>query len=151
MFTKNNYGKAEEALGFYASILKNSRFQVFSRYKKEETPDLEGMIKYAQLVLEKQEFGIMESAQSHEFSFNEAISFIVNCSNQLEIDYYWNKLSAMPSAEQCGWLKDKYGVSWQIMPENMGELMAKNPSKTTPAMLNMKKIIIDDLINAGKQ
>ena len=151
MFTKSVYGKAEEALDFYTSVFHNAWYQIFARYEKNEAPDQEGKIKYAQLMLEGEEFGIMESAHSHNFSFNEAVSFLVNCSQQLEIDYYWNKLSAVPSSEQCGWLKDKYGVSWQVMPENMDDLMAKNPEKTTPAMLSMKKIIIDELVRAWEK
>ena len=91
----------------------------------------------------------MDSALIHEFSFNEAVSLIVNCKDQAEIDYYWEKLSAVPEAEQCGWVKDQYGVSWQITPDNMGELMARNLEKTTPVMLEMKKIIIEDLVQAG--
>jgi len=73
---------------------------------------------------------------------------MINCTDQKEIDYFWDKLSAVPESEQCGWVKDKFGVSWQIVPANMGELMSKNPEKTTPAMLKMKKIIIADLENA---
>lgn len=65
----------------------------------------------------------MDSSLQHDFSFNEAISFVVNCTTQEEIDYYWKKLSADPSAEQCGWLKDKYGLSWQIVPSIMNEMM----------------------------
>ncbi len=78
-----------------------------------------------------------------------AVSLIVNCTDQDEIDHFWDKLSAVPEAEQCGWIKDKYGVSWQIVPENLEELMAIDPTKTTPVMLEMKKIIIEDLIRAG--
>ena len=65
----------------------------------------------------------MDSAHEHHFAFNEAISFMVNCETQEEIDYYWNKLSAVPEAEQCGWLKDKYGLSWQIVPTGMEEML----------------------------
>ena len=78
-----------------------------------------------------------------------AVSLIVNCTDQDEIDHFWDKLSAVPEAEQCGWIKDKYGVSWQIVSENLEELMAIDPTKTTPVMLEMKKIIIEDLIRAG--
>ena len=92
----------------------------------------------------------MESALSHDFTFNEAVSLIVNCRDQAEIDYYWEKLSAVPEAEQCGWAKDQFGVSWQIVPENMGQLMEKDLEKTTPVMLEMKKIIIADLEKAGE-
>ena len=92
----------------------------------------------------------LDSAQAHNFKFNEAVSLIVNCRDQKEIDYYWEKISADPKAEQCGWIKDKYGVSWQIIPENMGVFMSKNPEETTPAMLKMKKIIIEDLERAAE-
>ena len=149
LFTQDAYGKAEAAAKYYSSVFSNSSHQVFARYAKGEEPDKEGTVKYAQLVLEGQEFGVMDSARSHEFTFNEAISFVVNCKDQKEIDYFWSKLSAVPESEQCGWLKDKFGVSWQIQPANMDELMSKNPEKTTPAMLNMKKIIIADLEKAG--
>lgn len=149
MFTKEICGKAEEAANFYASIFPNSSVNVFGRYTKDQAPDKEGNISYAQIILDNQEFGIMESARNHEFSFNEAVSFIVNCKDQKEIDYYWEKLSAVKESEQCGWLKDKYGVSWQIIPENMGDLMMANLEKTTPVMLQMKKIIIADLEKAA--
>lgn len=151
MFTKDVCGKGEEAVNFYASIFPESKAQVFARYEKGEEPDKEGTVKYAQLILNGQEFGAMDSARRHDFTFNEAVSLIVNCKDQAEIDYYWDKLSAVPEAEQCGWVKDKYGVSWQIIPENMGELMSKDLEKTTPVMLEMKKIIIEELEQAGME
>ncbi len=151
MFVGDVCGKAEEALGFYTSVFKNAKSEVLARYEKGEEPDREGTVKYAQFVLDGQEFGAMDSAWTHDFGFNEAISFIVNCTDQEEIDYFWDKLSAVPEAEQCGWVKDTYGVSWQIIPANMGELIGKNPAKTTPVMLKMKKIIIADLEQAGAE
>ncbi len=149
MFTESGCGRAEEAVAFYASVFPASSAQILARYEKGEEPDAEGSVKLAQMVLAGQEFGAMDSAWPHGFAFNEAISLIVNCTDQAEIDHFWDKLSAVPEAEQCGWVKDKYGVSWQIVPENLEELMAVNPEKTTPVMLEMKKIIIDDLIQAG--
>lgn len=92
--------------------------------------------------IEEQWFAAMDSAHKHEFAFNEAVSFIVNCETQEEIDYYWEKLSAVPEAEQCGWLKDKYGVSWQIVPKVMNEYMKGTPEeieRVTQAFLPMKK------------
>jgi predicted 3-demethylubiquinone-9 3-methyltransferase (glyoxalase superfamily) len=151
MFTQDICGQAEEAVNFYASVFPDSRAQVLARYERGEEPEQEGTVKYAQLILDGQEFGVMESALNHNFKFNEAISLIVNCKDQAEIDYYWTKLSAVPEAEQCGWIKDKYGLSWQITPENMGDLMAKNPEKTTPVMLQMKKIVIADLEKAAEE
>ncbi|MCB0313294.1 MAG: VOC family protein, partial [Calditrichaeota bacterium] len=151
MFVGDVCGKSEAAMQFYASVFPNSKVQVLARYAGGEGPDREGTVMYAQFNLNGQEFSAMDSAMMHNFSFNEAISFIVNCKDQAEIDHYWEKISAVPQAEQCGWVKDKYGLSWQIIPENMGELMGKNPAKTTPAMLRMKKIIIADLEKAGEE
>lgn len=150
MFVGEVCGKAEEAVAFYAAVFRHAASQVLARYGKGEEPDREGTVKYAQCMLEGQEFGAMDSARKHDFGFNEAVSFIVNCRNQSEIDYFWGKLSAAPEAERCGWLKDRYGVSWQILPANMGDLMARNPGKTTPVMLQMKKIVIADLEKAGE-
>jgi predicted 3-demethylubiquinone-9 3-methyltransferase (glyoxalase superfamily) len=150
MFTNAVCGKTEEAINFYASLFSNSKAQVLSRYNAGEEPDKEGAVRYSQLILEGQEFGAMDSARPHKFDFNEGISFMVNCKDQTEIDFLWEKLSAVPASEQCGWLKDKYGVSWQIIPENMGALTGKNPSKTMPVMLKMKKIVIADLEKAGE-
>jgi predicted 3-demethylubiquinone-9 3-methyltransferase (glyoxalase superfamily) len=151
MFVGNVCGKAEEAIGFYASVFQNTKSEVLARYEKGEEPDKAGTVKYAHFILEGQEFAAMDSAWTHNFGFNEGVSLIVNCKDQKEIDYFWDKLSAVPESEQCGWIKDKYGVSWQITPANMAELLAKNPEKTTPVMLEMKKIIIADLEQAGAE
>ena len=94
----------------------------------------------------------MDSARAHNFTFNEAISFMVHCDTQEEIDYYWGKLSAIPAAEQCGWLKDRYGLSWQIVPNVMGEMLKGNDGKkiarVTEAFLKMKKFDIGALKRA---
>lgn len=95
----------------------------------------------------------MDSAYEHAFTFNEAISFMVYCDSQKEIDYYWDSLTAYPEAEQCGWLKDKYGFSWQIVPRIMETMMQeKNPeklSRITKAFLNMKKFDVAELEKAS--
>jgi predicted 3-demethylubiquinone-9 3-methyltransferase (glyoxalase superfamily) len=150
MFVGDVCGKAEAAVSFYTSVFPDASAQVFVRYSRGEEPDKEGTVKYAQCILGGQEFGAMDSARMHNFGFNEAVSLMVNCRDQVEIDYFWDKLSAVPEAEQCGWIKDKYGISWQIIPAELGELMAKNPARTTPLMLRMKKIIIADLKKAGE-
>ena len=94
----------------------------------------------------------MDSAQEHKFAFNEAISFMVNCDTQAEIDYFWEKLSALPEAEQCGWLKDKFGLSWQIVPTAMNEMMGKGTkeqvARVTQAFLQMKKFDLAKLKRA---
>lgn len=150
MFTQDVAGKAEEAINFYKSIFENSQINDIFRYTSGQEPDKEGTIAHSTFLLEGQEFMALDSAQRHAFTFNEAVSLIINCQDQKEIDHFWNKLSSVPEAEQCGWVKDKYGVSWQIIPANMGELISKNPAKTTPVMLKMKKIDIEALRKAGE-
>lgn len=149
LFTKDVCGRAEEAMNFYASVFPNSRIHFVGRYQKGQEPDKEGTVAHAEFDLNGELMMALDSAREHVFTFNEAVSLLVSCKDQAEIDYYWNKLSAVPEAEQCGWLKDKFGVSWQIVPYNMNELMSKNPEKTTPIMLKMKKIIIADLENTN--
>jgi predicted 3-demethylubiquinone-9 3-methyltransferase (glyoxalase superfamily) len=151
MFVGDVCGRAEEALGFYVSVFRDASAQVLARYGDGEEPDKPGTVKYALFTLEGQEFGAMDSGWTHDFGFNEAVSLIINCRDQQEIDYFWDRLSAVPEAEQCGWVKDKFGVSWQIVPANMAELLGRNPARTTPVMLKMKKIIIADLERAGEE
>lgn len=154
MFVDKLCGKAEEASDFYLSVFKNSKRGAIARYPSNMEPDKEGTVMFTDYMLEGQWFAAMDSAREHEFSFNEAVSLIVQCDNQDEIDYYWNKLSAVKESEQCGWLKDKYGVSWQIVPVQMNEMMAKGSkeqiARVTQAFLSMKKLIIKDLEKAYK-
>jgi predicted 3-demethylubiquinone-9 3-methyltransferase (glyoxalase superfamily) len=152
LFVGKVSGKAEEAVLFYLSVFKNSGRGIVARYGKGQEPDKEGTVMFSDFMIENQWFAAMDSALMHDFGFNEAISFIVNCDTQEEIDYYWEKLSALPEAEQCGWLKDKFGVSWQIVPTVMDE-MIKNGSReqidrVTQAFLPMKKLDIAKLIKA---
>lgn len=149
MFTGDQNGKAEQAFQFYTSVFDNSSIRGVLRYNKGEN-EVEGAVKHAQFNLGKQVFMAMDSSLPHHFNFSEAISFVVDCETQEEIDYYWDKLSAVPEAEQCGWLKDQFGVSWQIVPNILGKLMS-DPSKSErviQAFLQMKKFEIDKLINA---
>lgn len=152
LFVGNVCGKPEEAIKFYTTVFRDSKIGDIDRYEKGEEPDKEGTVKHAGFTLEGQDFAAMDSAYPHNFSFNEAISFIVSCETQEEIDYYWGKLSAVPEAEQCGWLKDKFGVSWQIVPSVMGQMMSdKDPDKlarVTEAFLKMKKFDIETLERA---
>jgi predicted 3-demethylubiquinone-9 3-methyltransferase (glyoxalase superfamily) len=153
LFVGKQYGKAEEAMNFYASVFEDARVGDIMRYSKGEEPDREGTVKHASFMLEGQEFAAMDSAREHNnFAFNEAISFMVHCETQKEIDYYWGKLSTYPEAEQCGWLKDKYGLSWQIVPNLMDEMLKDNDTKrierVTEAFLQMKKLDIAKLKEA---
>ena len=152
LFAGDVCGKAEEAMGFYASIFPESKVGDISRYPAGMEPDQEGTVMHGSVILAGQEFFAMDSARSHEFTFNESISFMVYCKDQKEIDYYWDHLSAVPEAEQCGWLKDKYGFSWQIVPERMDEMMAdgdkERVARVTQAFLKMKKFDLAELERA---
>jgi len=154
MFVGNVCGKAEDAIQHYLSVFKGGNVAFLSHYPAGSTPDKEGTVQFACIVLNGQEFGVMDSAHPHQFAFNEAISFIVTCEDQKEIDYYWSKLSAVPEAEQCGWLKDKFGVSWQVTPALMDELMQSGDQekidRVTNALLKMKKLDIAELMNAAE-
>jgi predicted 3-demethylubiquinone-9 3-methyltransferase (glyoxalase superfamily) len=123
MFLGKQCGKAEEAINFYASVFHSARVGDIARYGTNQEPDKEGTVAHAAFTLEGQEFAAMDSAHEHPFTFNEAISFMVHCDTQADIDYYWKKLSADPKAEQCGWLKDRYSLSWQIVPTAMDEML----------------------------
>ena len=154
MFVGKQCGKAEEAINFYASVFKRATVGDILRYGKGEEPDKEETVKYAAFTLQGQHFAAMDSAHKHNFAFNEAISFMVHCNNQEELDYYWERLSADPRAEQCGWLKDKYGLSWQIVPTVMDEMLKdkdkKKLARLTEAFLKMKKFDIAKLQEASE-
>ena len=139
-------GKAEEAMNFYTSIFKNSK--VISA-----VPGPDGKVMMATFELDGQKFHALNGGP--EFKFNEAISFFVNCETQEEIDEKWSKLSAQGEEGQCGWLKDKFGLSWQIVPPVLGQLLGdKDRSKANrvmQAMLKMRKIDIKTLKQAYDQ
>jgi len=155
MFVGDVCGKTEEAIHFYASVFHNSKVDHIFRYGRGEEPDREGTVRYSGFTLDGQEFAAMDSARGHNFTFNEAISLMVHCDTQEEIDYYWGKLSAVPAAEQCGWIKDKYGLSWQIVPTLMDDMLKardqKKIDRVTQAFLKMKKFDIDTLKQAYEQ
>ncbi len=152
LFVGKVCGKTEEAINFYASVFRDPPPKILARYGQGEEPNKEGTVKYAQFSLRGQELAAMDSALEHKFAFNEAISFIVPCDTQEEIDDYWEKLSADPKAEQCGWLKDKYGLSWQICPTIMNQMMGSDDpqkvARVTQAFLEMKKFDIAKLQRA---
>ncbi|MFN5023811.1 MAG: VOC family protein [Chitinophagaceae bacterium] len=151
MFVGQNAGKTEEAIHFYASIFDKNKIVAISRYEEGE-PDQTGFIKYSQFELQGLPFGAMDSSANHQFNFNEAVSFVITVDTQDEIDHYWNKLLEGGKAGKCGWIKDKYGISWQVVPSILGKLMT-NPEtapKATYAFLQMSKFIIADLEAAVK-
>lgn len=144
--------QAEEAMNFYVSIFKNSKVGKVTRYG-EAGPGPKGTVMSATFHLEGQDFMALNGGP--HFSFTPAISLFVNCETQEEVDELWEKLSAGGKKERCGWLKDKYGLSWQIIPSTLGKLMQdKNPAKAKSvmnAMLQMNKIDIKGLQQAYDQ
>lgn len=152
MFVGSVYGKAEEATDFYMSVFKDAKRGIIARYPKGIESSIEGTVMFTDFQIGNQWFAAMDGAGSHDFNFNEAISLLIPCATQEEIDYYWEKLSADPKAEQCGWLKDKYGVSWQVWPTAEGEMMKNGTreqiDRVTQAFLTMKKLNIAELKKA---
>lgn len=152
LFVGKVYGKAEEAMRFYTSVFSDGRVGDIAHYVDGEAPNIQGTVKYGTFSIGDDDFAVMDGVMEHPFTFNEAVSLIVSCKDQEEIDYYWGKLSAVPEAEQCGWLKDKYGVSWQIVPARMDEMMADNDpqrvARVTQAFLKMKKFNLAELEKA---
>jgi len=152
LFQGEVYGRAEEAQEFYLSIFRDAQRGDLIRYSADMPPEREGAIMYCEFMLEGQWFAAMDSAMEHKFAFNEAISFVVHCDSQQEIDHYWNKLSAYPEAEQCGWLKDKFGLSWQVVPAALYAMM-QDPdqgrvARVVQAVLQMRKLELAELQRA---
>jgi predicted 3-demethylubiquinone-9 3-methyltransferase (glyoxalase superfamily) len=152
LFVGDVAGRAEEAINFYLSVFENSKPGALVRYGPGQEPDREGTVMFADFMLAGGWFAAMDSAWEHKFAFNEAISFLVQCDTQEEIDDYWEKLSAIPEAEQCGWLKDKFGLSWQISPAALQDMMTKGTreqvDRVTQAFLPMKKFDLAELQKA---
>lgn len=142
LFGGEHQNQAEEAMKFYLDVFKDTHEGQVTRYPELTGPAAEGSVMFADFTLENQWFAAMDSGEEQNFTFNEGVSLLINCKDQAEIDYYWERLSSSPQNEQCGWCKDKYGVSWQVAPENMGELM-KRPNAYAK-MIQMKKLVIAD-------
>lgn len=140
-------GNAKEAVDYYVSVFPNSKITSTEYYPKtaeEGLADFQQNLAGDVLSIEFELDGVPFVAinAGSEFQFNEAVSFSISCKDQDEIDYYWEKLSKNPQNEQCGWCKDQYGLSWQVVPENMGELMQKPDA--FKKMMQMKKLVIAD-------
>jgi predicted 3-demethylubiquinone-9 3-methyltransferase (glyoxalase superfamily) len=154
MFTGDKTGKADEAIDFYASVFKHSRRGLTAPYPEGAAPEKAAKLMFAEFMLEGQWFAAMDSGHMHKFGFSEGVSLLVRCKDQQEIDYYWEKLSAVPEAEQCGWLKDKYGLSWQITPTIMDEVMQSGNQekigRVTEAFMKMKKFDLATLQKASE-
>lgn len=152
LFSNEACGKSEEAISYYTEVFENSEVGRISRYGEGEAQSSKAKINYAAFKLSGIAFSAMDNAFDVDYSFNEAISFIVNCKDQKEIDYFWDKLSAVPEAEQCGWVKDRFGVSWQIVPVQMSEMLRSGDRekirRVTEAFLKMKKFDMEVLQKA---
>jgi predicted 3-demethylubiquinone-9 3-methyltransferase (glyoxalase superfamily) len=152
LFSDANAGKADAALDHYLSVFRNSRRGALHRYGPGMGPNPEGTVMFADVILENTWLAAMDSGIKHGFGFNEAVSLLISCDTQAEIDHYWNALSAVPEAEQCGWLKDKFGVSWQVTPSAMEEMMRTGSrdqiARVTEAFLKMKKFDLEALRRA---
>ncbi len=145
LFVGENYGRAAAAVKFYTTLFPASSIEGILLYQQNEGEAQAGKVKHSQFILDEKVFMAMDGFGNHQFAFNEAISFVVACKDQKEIDNYWDALTAGGGQEsRCGWLKDKFGVSWQIIPAALGQLMS-SPEKAQmilPALMQMKKLDI---------
>jgi predicted 3-demethylubiquinone-9 3-methyltransferase (glyoxalase superfamily) len=152
LFSNEACGKAEEAVRYYAEVFEDSEVGLISKYGEREAQSPNAKINYAAFKLDGMSFSAMDNAFDVDFHFNEAFSLMVNCEDQKEIDYFWDKLSAVPEAEQCGWVKDKFGVSWQIVPSNFDDVLfngtKEEVQRVTEAFLKMKKFDLEALERA---
>ncbi len=151
MFTQEKAGKAEEAMNFWGGIFKDFKIDHIMRWPGG-MGEQEGTVMHEAFTLEGQMFAAMDTKGPHKFTFNEAVSLLISCDDQKEVDHYWEKLSADPKAEQCGWLKDKYGLSWQVNPSIMGKMLS-SPDKAAvgrvmEAFMKMKKFNIAEIERA---
>lgn len=152
LFAEDACGKAEEAINYYLSVFEGSNKGYVNYYQAGEPMDERAKINYSELNIRGSQFIAMDHGFGGDFTFNEAFSFMIPCEDQEEIDYFWDKLSFVPEAEQCGWVKDQFGVSWQIIPENMNDIMTNGTKeevkRITEAFLQMKKLDIAALEKA---
>jgi len=152
MFTEPVVGKANEAIDFYCSVFQDGRRGRSAQRPVDMGPDKAGTLMYADFYIDQTWLAAMDSAHPHGFGFNEAVSLLIQCNTQEEIDHYFSVLSADPKSEQCGWLKDKYGVSWQITSTLIGEVFRNGTreqiDRVTQAFLPMKKIDVATLQRA---
>lgn len=151
LFVGEQHGKAVDAIQLYTSLFQDAGTTHLERFQAGENGDV-GAAKPTVFRLAGQEFMSLDSDYNHQFGFTEAMSFYVDCDSQAEVDHFWDTLSADTGAEQCGWLKDQFGVSWQIVPRALGELMSdpdpERSKRVMDAMLQMKKIDIAGLQRA---
>ncbi|MGB3367217.1 MAG: VOC family protein [Acidaminobacteraceae bacterium] len=148
-------GKTQDAMDYYSNVFSDSKVGYINHYLEGQATDQRAKINYAELEIFDLEIVMMDHGYGGDALFNEAISFMIRCEDQKEIDYYWGKLSFVPEAEACGWVKDQFGLSWQIIPKMMGELLSNGTEeeleRVTKAFLKMKKIDTVALEDARKE
>ncbi len=154
LFSGTVCGKAEEAIKYYTEVFEASVISIISKYGEGEATSSKAKVNFASFKLGGIDFSAMDNAFDVDFNFNEAFSLMVNCKDQAEIDYFWDKLSAVPEAEQCGWVKDKFGVSWQIVPSDLDDVLfhgsKEEVRRVTEAFMKMKKFDLEALERARK-
>ncbi|MGB4587712.1 MAG: VOC family protein [Clostridiaceae bacterium] len=143
LFSDESCGKAEEAIRYYTEVFENSEIGLISRYAEGEAQSAKAKVNYSAFNLDGVALSAMDNGYDVDYTFNEAFSLIVNCKDQKEIDYFWERLSAVPEAENCGWCKDQFGVSWQVLPSTWEEILfggsEEQVKRVTEAFLTMKK------------
>jgi predicted 3-demethylubiquinone-9 3-methyltransferase (glyoxalase superfamily) len=151
LFTGDQYGRAEEAIDHYSAVFREVKIDGILRYGPTEAPDQEGKIKHAQFSLNDYKMMIMESAHGHKFGFSEGVSLTINCDTQEAIDHYWYKLTEGGAESMCGWLKDRFGVSWQVVPTLLGKIMSdpNKAGKAAKAFMSMRKLDIEQIVQAS--
>lgn len=152
LFSNEVTGQAEEAAHYYMNVFERAKQRHISYFMPGEVPYDKAKVSYLRYMLDGMEFVVMDNGNKADFHFNESMSFIINCQDQAEIDYFWDKLSHVPESEQCGWVKDKFGVSWQIVPAMIDDFMISGTEeenqRVMQALLQMKKINIAELEDA---
>lgn len=157
LFSDGSCGKTEEAIRYYAEMFENSEIGQISRYAEGEAKSAKAKVNYAEFKLDGVALSAMDNGYDVDYTFNEAFSLIVNCRDQKEIDYFWEKLSAVPEAENCGWCKDQFGISWQVLPSTWEEILfggsEEQVQRVTEAFLKMKKFDLKALekVRVGNQ
>jgi predicted 3-demethylubiquinone-9 3-methyltransferase (glyoxalase superfamily) len=152
LFSDDACGKAEAAIDYYISVFSDAKKGYINRYAAGEAADARAKINYGELTIGGIQMVVMDHGFGGDFGFNEALSLMVLCRDQREIDFYWNKLSFVPESEECGWIKDQYGLSWQISPCMMNDVLMKGSEaeirRVTQAFLKMKKFDLAELEKA---
>ncbi len=151
LFTGRQYGRAEEAINHYSTIFKNPKQSNILLYGNNEAPEKEGKVKHAEVFFNEQKFMFTDITLSHDITFSEGVSLTIHCETQDEIDYYWEKLTESGEESMCGWLKDKFGVSWQVIPTILSKLMSdpNKAGKAAQAFMQMRKFDIEKLVQAS--